>query len=184
MSGESKKNSPSNGKPRKVKAPHGVRPGSAHANRIAIAVLEVLAGERTPTDAAQTLGVTVPRYYQLETRAVNGLVAACEPRPKGKQPSPATRISALERQLASAQRETARQQSLVRAAHRSLGVKAAPMARKTEEKKKQPGKRRRKPSVRAMRAVKTLQKSDGLSLGGAVQPAASGEGSVTSSGEA
>lgn len=180
----SKQTSQSSGKPRKPKAAHGVRPGSAQANRIAIAVLEVLAGERTPTDAAQTLGVTVPRYYQLETRAVNGLVAACEPRPKGKQPSPATQITALERQLAAAHRETARQQSLVRAAHRSLGIKAAPIARKTEDKKKPPGKRRRKPNVRAMRAVKTLRKNDGQPPSGEVQPITNGEGNVTSGGEA
>lgn len=172
-----------NGKARKAKSPHGVKPGSAQANRIAIAVLEVLAGERTPTDAANTLGVTLPRYYQLETRAVNGLVSACEPRPRGKQPSLKTQITALERELAAARRATARQQSLVRAAHRSLGVKGAQAIRKTEEKK--PGRgRRRKASVRAKRAIKTLRKNDGQADAGAVQNASSGEPAITSSGEA
>ena len=60
------------------------------------------------------LGITVPRYYQLETRALNGLVSACEPRPKGKQPSPKTRISELERELCRRSEKLGRQQSLVR----------------------------------------------------------------------
>jgi transposase len=39
-------------------------------------------------------------YYVLETRALEGMVAACEPRPLGKQPSPQTRIDALEKTAA------------------------------------------------------------------------------------
>ncbi len=62
-------------------------------------ILEVLAGVKTPTQAAADLGTSLPRYYQLETRALEGLVAALEPRPKGKQPLPANQIAALEREL-------------------------------------------------------------------------------------
>lgn len=155
-------------KRRKAKAPHGVQAGSTTANRLAIAILEVLVGERTPTDAASALGITVPRYYQLETRALNGLVSACEPRPKGKQPSPKTRIAQLERQLAQAQREAARQQSLVRAAHRSLGLKAAPPSRAggspsgkraTGSSGGSKGRRPRRPVARGLKAVKVLRQS-------------------------
>ena len=174
------------GKARKPKAPHGVRPGSLAANRIAIAVLEVLAGQRTPTDAAAALGVSVPRYYQLETRAVNGLVAACEPPPKGKQPSPQTKIAALERQLAAAQREVSRQQSLVRAAHRSLGLKAAPAPNKSgrsgKSKQKAPA-RARRPTARALRAARTLQEKDREPPPAAVQPTVTDAVDSTSSTE-
>ena len=154
-------------KRRKAKAAHGVQAGSATANRLAIAILEVLVGERTPTDAASALGITVPRYYQLETRALNGLVSACEPRPKGKQPSPKTRIAQLERELAQTQREAARQQSLVRAAHRSLGLKAAPpsQGRAASPGKKGAGssqsRRPRRPVARGLKAVKVLRQSAG-----------------------
>jgi len=55
------------------------------ARRLATLILEVLAGGRTPTEAAQALEISVPRYYQLEGRALRGLVAACEPRPRGRQ---------------------------------------------------------------------------------------------------
>lgn len=145
------------------KPARGVQSGSAQANRLAIAILEVLVGERTPADAAQALGITVPRYYQLETRAVNGLVAACEPRPKGKQASPETRIAALERQLSQAHREVTRQQSLVRAAHRSLGLKAAPSTTSSKSNGKRAGKpsdrRTRRPTARALKAVEVLRAS-------------------------
>ena len=41
---------------------------------MAVVILEVLAGRRTPAEAAALLGVGPPRYYQLETRALQGLV--------------------------------------------------------------------------------------------------------------
>lgn len=174
MTNKSSTPTPSSPKTRKPKAPHGVRPGSAAANRVAIAVLEVLAGLRTPVDAAAALGVSVPRYYQMETRAVSGLVAACEPLPKGKQPSPQTRIAELERRLEASQREVSRQQSLVRAAHRSLGLKAAPALAKSKSKAKKGAatRRQRKPTARALRAAQTLQEKDRESSSAEVQPSA------------
>ncbi len=89
--------------------------GSRDANRVAAAILEVLAGVRTPTDAAQALVVSVPRYYQLEQRALEGLIAACEPRRLGRVQTSESRVSALEREVQRWQLECARQQALVRA---------------------------------------------------------------------
>ena len=60
---------------------------SRDAQRVAAAVLEVLAGVRTPTEAAVALSLSVPRYYLWEQRALEGLVRACEPRPQGKAAS-------------------------------------------------------------------------------------------------
>ena len=54
--------------------------GSAGARRKAMVILEVLGGVRTPTDAAEELGIPTPRYYQWEERAVEGLVSALEPK--------------------------------------------------------------------------------------------------------
>jgi hypothetical protein len=148
--------------PRKPKGPHGVPPGSDPANRLAAAILEVLAGIRTPSDAAQVLEVSLPRYYQLETRAVAGLVEACEPRPVGKQPSLENRLATLERELEQARREAARQQTLVRVAHRSLGLKAATVAEPKGAKEGAVGKgrrRKRRPVVRALKAAAVLRKT-------------------------
>src|SRR5947209_17562740 len=58
---------------------------SREARQRAAAILEVLAGARSPTEAAQALGVSLPRYYLLEARALGGLLAACEPQPPGRQ---------------------------------------------------------------------------------------------------
>ena len=101
---------------------HGIRGGSSEANRLAMAILEVLAGVCTPADAAAALKISLPRYYILEKRALDGLVAACEPKPLGKQPSLETRIAALEKALQKTERECARQQALVRVARRSVGL--------------------------------------------------------------
>jgi hypothetical protein len=95
----------------------------------------------------------LPRYYVLETRGLQGLITALEPRPKGKQRSPASTVAALGREKETLQRELLRAQALVRVAQRTVGLKE----RRPE--KEQPGKRRRRrPSVRALQAVKALRR--------------------------
>jgi hypothetical protein len=144
---------------------HGLRGGTGEANRIAVAILEVLAGLRTPTEAAQALQISVPRYYVLETRALEGMVAACEPKRLGKQPTPQTRIAALEKQLQQVRHECARQQALVRAAQRTVGLSLP--AKRSGKQKTEPAsaavkRRRRRPSVRALRAAKTLRENSSI----------------------
>jgi hypothetical protein len=144
--------------------------------RRAAVILEVLAGVRTPASAAEALQIGPPRYYLLEQRAIQGLVAACEPRPQGRTPTVARQITRLERELVVCRRELARQQALARAAQRALGLsapspassKAAPPA--TGGKK---SRRRRKPAVRALRAARVLRgDSSGTETVRAVQPPA------------
>jgi len=144
-------------RPRKApKKPHGIQGGSSEANRFAVVILEVLAGGRSPGDAAKALGVTPPRYYQLEIRALEGLVAALEPRPVGKQPSSEGRIAQLEKALSEARRESLRQQALVRAAQRSLGIKPTPATDGKQADKDGAGRKKRRPAVRALKAARTL----------------------------
>jgi hypothetical protein len=137
---------------------HGIGGGSSEANRLAVAILEVLAGVSTPADAAATLKISLPRYYILEKRALDGLVAACEPKPLGKQPSAETRIAALEKALKKAERECARQQALVRVARRSVGLSAttAP-SRPASKKRDRRGRKVRRATVRALKAAETLR---------------------------
>jgi hypothetical protein len=157
------KNTAATARPRQVpKKPHGIQGGSSEANRFAVVILEVLAGGRSPGEAAQALGVTPPRYYQLETRALEGLVAALEPRLKGKQPSLEGRIAQLEKALSEARRESLRQQALVRAAQRSLGIKPSPVADGKEAGKDGAGRKRRRPAVRALKAARTLAQATRL----------------------
>ncbi len=73
---------------------------SRDAQRMAAAILEVLAGVRTPTEAATALSLSVPRYYLWEQRALEGLVRACEPRPVGKAAHERHRMAVLEKEVA------------------------------------------------------------------------------------
>jgi YD repeat-containing protein len=54
------------------------RPGagsSPEARRLAAVILEVLAGLRGPAEAASACGLSLPRYYSCELRALHGLLA-------------------------------------------------------------------------------------------------------------
>ena len=95
------------------------------ARRTGAIILEALAGLRTTQDAADALGVALPRYYVLETRALAGLVAALEPRARGRQRGAAERISELEAEVQRLEREARRYQALQRASQRALGLAAA-----------------------------------------------------------
>ena len=129
---------------------------SATARQQAAAILEVLAGLRTPTQAAQVLGLSVPHYYVLEARAVQGILLACEPRSLGRQATAESALAALRRECEQLRRDCARQQALVRAAQRTIGLTApTPATTKpgTNGRKRRP----RRPTARALRAVARLK---------------------------
>jgi len=143
---------------------------SRDAQRFAAVILEVLAGVRTPTEAAAALSVSVSRYYLWEQRALEGLVRACEPRPVGKAASERHRIALLEKEVARLRQECARQQALVRASQRTIGLAVSPPpaakaaakpggkpGAKTAEAAAGKAKRKRRPVARALKAVAALQ---------------------------
>src|ERR1700689_832867 len=110
------------------------------AKRMAAAILEVLAGARTPTEAATALSLSVPRYYQVEAQALRGLLQACEPKPRGRVRSVETEIKTLSKENQRLHRELTRHQALARAAQRAVGLSPpAPVVNKTGKK---PRKRR------------------------------------------
>ena len=128
---------------------------STAARRGAAAILEVWAGVRTPQQAASALGLSLPRYYQIEQRAVTAVVASCEPQPRGPGPNLERQIRALERQLATSRRDAARLQSLLRTSQRTLGLTAppAPATGKGDKRKA------RRPTARALKYAKALTKN-------------------------
>jgi hypothetical protein len=127
------------------------------AQRLAAAILEVLAGVRTPGQAAEAFGVSQARYFQMETRAMQALVAGCEPRPRGPGHSADQELAALKRQHERLQRELSRQQTLVRLAQRNIGLAPPKPALDKPSGKDKGKKRRRRPVVRALRAAEVLQ---------------------------
>jgi len=166
------------------------RKSGAEANRRAAMILEVLAGERLPSAAAQALGISSTHYYLLERRALEGLLAACEARPKGRAaPTAEQQLARLERELDASRRQCQRQAALVRATQRAVGLPAAaPAAADSKSARNAPrpakGKRgRRRPTVRALRAARVLEKNSSLSPeADGLQPLAAGE-SVESAGK-
>jgi hypothetical protein len=131
-----------------------LRGGSREARRLTALVLEVLAGQRTPSDAAAALGVSVARYYALESRALHGLLAACEPRAPGRRRrSPERELEALRKQVERLERECTRSQALLRLSQRAIGVTAS----KPQKPNGARTKRARRPVVRALKAAKKLQ---------------------------
>ncbi|MGD9711882.1 MAG: hypothetical protein AB7V46_07450 [Thermomicrobiales bacterium] len=158
-----------NGRARRPYAGKLMREGelSRAAKLRAAAILEVLGGQRTPTDAAQALSISLPRYYLLEQQALEGLVKACEPRHRGPRVSSQKQLARLEQEIDKLQRDCARQQALLRVAQRSVGL--SPPAPVPVEKKVAGRRRPRRPTVRALRAAAALQ-SDAM-------PAVSSSGS-------
>jgi hypothetical protein len=147
---------PKAAKKRRSHAPGGVMLGkenSREAQRLAAAILEVLAGVRTPGQAAEALAVSLPRYYHLEGRALRGLLTSCEARPHGRVRSVDKELATLQRQHERLRRELSRQQTLVRMAQRSVGLTPPPPAPAPGGSKK----RRRRPTVRALAAASHLQ---------------------------
>jgi hypothetical protein len=140
-----------------------VKQSSSEARRRAAAVLEVLAGVRTPAQAAEALAVSLPRYYQLELRAIEGLMSACEPAVRGPQPSAERKVASLEREVARWKRESDRHQALARAAQRTLGL-APPAPPRPPANQAGRSRRRRRASVRGLRLAKAL--GTGASIAG------------------
>lgn len=171
---------------RKVRPDPVAPPCSREASRVAAAILEVLAGVRTPTQAAQVLSLSIPRYYQMEQRALEGLVHACEPRPRGPTVDPQKDVHRLEKQLARLQQECGRQQALVRAAQRTIGLASPLPAKPTAKPGTKPGtpapalaeggKRKRRPRRATVRALKAARACRAAAEGGENSPA--GETSV------
>lgn len=143
------------GRPRGPTGPT-VTGGSRDARRVAAVILEVLAGQRTPMDAASVLGISQPRYYALESRALEGLVMACESRARGRRPSLEREAVRLRSEVERLQRASARSQALLRLSQRVVGV-APPAAGKAD------GKRRpRRPVARALKAASKLKTAASL----------------------
>lgn len=117
--------------------------------RRGVVILEVLAGLRNASDAAQELDLVVQTYYQLEERAVRGLVEACAPLPPGPKRDYVREVEELEKERDRLQAENARFQALVRTSQLSVGI--------DPDRRKAPKKRNRRPTVRALRAIGQLE---------------------------
>ncbi len=133
------------------------RDASREAKRLAAAILEVLAGLRTPQQAAEAVGLSMQRYYQVESVGLRGLLAACEAKPRGRQANPLSELTALQRENERLQRDLSRQQALVRLAQRTVGLTPPAAPAKTAGGKR----RKRRPAARALTVAARLRAEAG-----------------------
>lgn len=120
--------------------------------RRAAAVLEVLGGAKSPVEAAEGLGIALPSYYQLEARALEGLVSACEPRPRGRVAGEGKTFQALKNENERLRQDLTRTQALTRAVQRAAGMQTKGDAPPADA----PVRRRRRATARALRAAREL----------------------------
>jgi hypothetical protein len=137
--------------------------GSAQAKRLAVVVLEVLSGLRDAREGSRAMGVSLNRYYQLETRALQGLITSLEPRPKGRQRTAEEKLATMERAKQRLEQELVRHQALVRAAQRSIGIPSVTSDGKGSKlrgkKRAREEKRRRRTVARGLKAIATLREA-------------------------
>src|SRR5262245_30421707 len=88
--------------------------GSDAARRSAALLLEVWSGVRTTQAASEAMGVAVTRFYQLEARALQMMVSAMEPRPRGRQRTTESELLRMKAERQRLVREVERYQSLDR----------------------------------------------------------------------
>jgi hypothetical protein len=148
---------PAAGKPKQSRTHMALKLGTVtpELRQQAAAVLEVLAGVRSPTDAARDLSLSLPAYYKLESRAVAGLILACRPPGRGPQPAPELEAHRLRKQCQRLQQDLSRYQALARSVQRAAGLPTPPKSAPTDAK----GRRKRKPAVRALRALSALRQA-------------------------
>jgi hypothetical protein len=115
--------------------------GSRKAKQGAAVILEVFAGIRGAQEAGEALGISPNRYYQLEARALQAMVNALEPKPRGRRRRPEDEIAKLRAETQRLEREVSRLTSLVRASRRTLGISSPSTSKKGSKSKGRSNKR-------------------------------------------
>lgn len=125
--------------------------GSEGARRTAAVLLEVMSGARGPQEASQELGISTMRYYALEERALQGMVTALEPRPRGRRTaSPLDAALKAQKERDQLRRDLGRTQALLRLVRKSVKLHEPGEVGKG-------GKHHRKPQKRTAKLVARLK---------------------------
>lgn len=131
--------------------------------REAACVLEVLAGLRSPEEAAKVIGVSVPTYYNLEAKALKGLLHGCRTESPGRRMALEKRVAEAEQRAAELERQLRRYRSVLRNARRAAQILGD--SDESQETGSESGSRRT-PRVRARRAIEALGGSGGAADAG------------------
>lgn len=97
----------------------------AQARARCLLVLSVLSGETPVTDAIARAGLSRQTYYNLETRALQGMLLALDPATAGPQASSAAeRVGQLERQVQQLQQQKRRAERLLLLGRKTMHMPA------------------------------------------------------------
>lgn len=114
--------------PRWLKNSPPMSPAQTQARMRCLLVLSVLSGETPVSDAIAKAGLSRQTYYNLETRALQGMLRALDPSSAPAQGSATTeRLAQLEQQVLSLQQQKRRAERLL-----MLGRKAMRLSGKIE----------------------------------------------------
>ena len=94
--------------------------GTPEARRVAAMLLQVLSGLKSTQEASDELGIALPRYYVLETRALQAMIDALEPRSRGRRKTGEQERQQLRSEIERLQRELLRNQAVHRTTLRAL----------------------------------------------------------------
>jgi hypothetical protein len=147
--------------------------GSEAARRTAALLLEAWSGVRSTQSASDAMGVALTRFYQLEARALQLIVSAMEPRPRGRQKTAEGELQKLRQEKQRLVRDVERYQALYRTSQRALGVVVA----KSPDNGKNPP-----PGTRRKRGPR--QKARGQSVAAVLMGGAAGSGEEAVNGAA
>lgn len=109
--------------------------GSPEAKRKAAVILEAMCGLRTTQSASDELEITMPRYYVLESRMMQAMISALEPRERGRQRTLSAEVKQLNEEKAVLEREVLKLQALHRVTQRAVGVGDEVVAARKRKKK-------------------------------------------------
>lgn len=127
------------------------------AKRRCVMILNVLSGRLPVSDAIEAAGISRAAYYQQEAKALQGMLEALEPTPRGKPPSSdATKeMTALRKKVESLQEQNRRLEKLVSLTSKILdtgSVKASGGRKRKKRTAKETTSKRSSPSSSKTRA--------------------------------
>lgn len=150
--------------------------GSDEAKRKSALILEALCGLRPTQSAADEMGVALVRYYVLETRCLQAMIEALEPRARGRKRDVEQEMAKLHEENARLEREVMRVQALYRVTQRAVGVreeKRPPARKKLGAKKSTKKTRRVRKKSRGERVLEALRERENQPSAKASTPAPS-----------
>ena len=97
-------------------------------------ILQVLSGQMGVSDAAKAAEVSMTRYYQLEQKALKGMLHALSPAASKERGTPVEQLARIRKKNETLAEENSRQKQILRMARKLWGPLAQSEAKKSQKK--------------------------------------------------